>query len=302
MKAPNKFFRFSLSLLLLLMVSCQTAVKSEDIASPQSRFSENQHVEYIIGNLPVVISAPHGGRLAPESIPDRTRGTFSTDVDTDLLAREILEAFRKQTGKNPHMIICHVKRIKVDCNRNLEEAALGDPGAEKVWHDFHGFIEEAIASVINTSGEGFYVDLHGHSHPEALLELGYLISNRQLQQSDEALNALASSSSIRGLLPRTEATFLELLRGESSFGALMQRRGIPSAPSPAYPHVGEAKFFGGGPNTRRYCTRDDGKIYGFQMECPRKGVRDSVTNRLAFADAFAEAVVEYLRLHTNLVW
>ncbi len=302
MQIPNKTLRSGLVLLLLLFVGCQTLPTSDVPTAGQSRFSESQYVEYIVGNLPVIISAPHGGRLAPPNIPDRARGTFSTDVDTDLLAREILEAFHKQTGKFPHMIICHVKRIKVDCNRNLQDAALGDPGAEKVWHDFHGFIKEAINTVINTSGEGLYVDLHGQSHPEALLELGYMISNRQLQESDEELNALAPASSIRDLLPRTDVSFLELLRGKSSFGALMQRRGIPSAPSPAYPHVGDAKFFGGGPNTKRYCARDDGRIYGFQMECPKQGVRDSLANRLAFADAFAEAVVEYLKMHTKLVW
>lgn len=302
MKTAKRYLRFSIGFLLLLFVSCQGWTEGSAIPAGQSRFCQDRHVEYIVGNLPVVISAPHGGRLAPESIPDRTQGTFQTDVDTDLLAREIVQAFHQQTGKYPHVIICHVKRIKVDCNRNLNEATQGDPGAQRVWQSFHNFIEESINTVIETAGEGLYVDLHGHSHPEAFLELGYLISNRQLQESDEELIARASNSSIRALLLRSDTPFLELLRGESSFGALMQRRGIPSAPSPAHPHVGEAKFFGGGFNTRLYCLRDDDRIYGFQMEVPRKGVRDSAANRILFAEAFAEAVEEYLGIHTRIGW
>ena len=38
----------------------------------QSYFGRNGYVEYIAGNTPVILTAPHGGTLSPSSIPDRT--------------------------------------------------------------------------------------------------------------------------------------------------------------------------------------------------------------------------------------
>ena len=38
----------------------------------QSYFGRNGYVEYIAGNTPVILSAPHGGALTPTTIPDRT--------------------------------------------------------------------------------------------------------------------------------------------------------------------------------------------------------------------------------------
>lgn len=266
-------------------------------AAGQSQYGKNKYVEYIGGNLPVIISAPHGGRLAPAGIPDRKSGVLLADGNTDLLAKEIASAFHKQTGKYPHVIICHLKRIKVDCNREIEEAAQGNEDAEQAWTEFHDFIGQARESLIESSGGGLYIDLHGHGHPDVRLELGYLLSNRELKGEDKKVEKLKKKSSIRKLADDSKASFVELLRGDASFGALMQQRGFSSVPSPEFPHAGDAKYFNGGYNTRRYGSWDGGKISGFQVECPRKSVRDTEKNRKAFAKAFASAVVEYLTLH-----
>jgi hypothetical protein len=90
------------------------------------------------------------------------------------------------------------------------------------------------------------------------------------------------------------------LRGESSFGGLMQRRGFASVPSPAQPHAGETKFFGGGYNTRRYASPGGGTIFGLQIESPRPGLRDTAPNRSAFAAVFVEVVIDYLEIHADI--
>lgn len=44
-----------------------------------SYFGRRDYVEYIPGELPVVLSVPHGGALTPTEISDRTSGTVVTD-------------------------------------------------------------------------------------------------------------------------------------------------------------------------------------------------------------------------------
>ena len=284
---------------IILLIHCQAFAQEKDTASGQSQFIEQKRVEYLVGSLPVIISVPHGGKLTPESIPDRTRGTLVTDRNTEALAREIAQAFIDLTGKSPHIIFCHLKRTKLDCNRPLEEAAQGNKEAGRVWQGFHGYIQDARETIVRSNGSGLYLDLHGQSHPAGRLELGYLISNVRLQRDDADIDAMRRISSIRSLRTRTGASFSEILRGKTSFGGLMQDRGYPSIPSPAHPHAGEGRYFSGGPNTRRHCLPKDGRIFGFQVECPFKNVRDSEIHRKKFAKAFAESVMDYLRIHTG---
>ncbi len=50
-----------------------------------------------------------------------------------------------------------VDRSKVDVNRDIDEAAQGDPTATEVYNDFHNYIEGARAII----GRGILFDIHG---------------------------------------------------------------------------------------------------------------------------------------------
>jgi hypothetical protein len=112
-------------------------------------YGANAWVEMLAGDIPVIVSAPHGGTLRPASIPDRT-GSVTTvrDANTEELARDIADAFRAKTGGTPHVIILRLHRIKLDANREIVEAAQGNAEAERAWHEFHGYIEAARAAVV----------------------------------------------------------------------------------------------------------------------------------------------------------
>lgn len=43
----------------------------------QSYFGRNGYIEYVAGNAPVILTAPHGGSLTPTGIPDRTAAALS---------------------------------------------------------------------------------------------------------------------------------------------------------------------------------------------------------------------------------
>jgi hypothetical protein len=270
-------------------------------------FGANSYVEYIPGNLPVIFTAPHGGALQPSSIPNRTAETCGgsattvTDSNTEQLTRAIQSAFHERTGGYPHIVIVHLRRTKLDANRDLPEAACGNEEAEQAWHEFHEFVEIAKSRVLAEHGRGWYTDIHGHGHTVQRLELGYQISAANLRRSDAVLDAGTTyerNSSFRIFSEQSPLSFSALLRGSSALGTLFENAGVRSVPSQQdpFPNVGE-DFFSGGYNTNRHGCSGGGLICGVQIEANMTGVRDNATNRARFAARLVEVYDEFL--HAN---
>ena len=262
-------------------------------------FGRLNFVEYAAGDLPIVVSVPHGGALAPASIPTRTIGTTVTDSNTIDLVRTIEQAFLARTGRAPYLVICHLRRTKLDANREIAEATQGNAEATQSWTEYHNFVDTAVRDVRARHGRGVYIDLHGHGHATARLELGYLLSNATLDLSDAELDAggFAEGSSLAAAMPFTPARFSELLRGPTSLGGLLLPR-LPSVPSPETPTPGPDPYFDGGYSTSRHTTA----MPGLQIETHFPGVRDSAANRAAFAETLASAVADFARIHLGLGW
>jgi len=273
-------------------------------------FGRSNYIEYIAGDLPFILAAPHGGTLTPAEIPNRTNCTtcgwsFSTALDTNTedLARKIRTEMQNLTGHTPHVIICRLSRTKLDANRDLEEAAQGDPEAEIAWNEFHHFIEAAKSNVTARFGAGFFIDLHGHGHDIQRLELGYLLTSSDLNQSDATLNGSATyenKCSIRRLSQDSPLSFAALLRGSQSFGAYLAAQGFPSVPSPSDPSPGADPYWNGGYNTARHGSRDGGTISAVQIESHWTGVRDTAANRTAFAQGLTRALNNYFIQHFGM--
>ena len=174
-------------------------------------FGRNRYIEYLAGDLPFILSAPHGGRERPAELPDRERGTFAFDTNTQELARAVADELHTRTGHWPHVIICRVHRRKLDCNREIGEGAAGNPFAEEAWREFQGFIDSAHAGVVRQQGRGLYIDLHGHGHAEQRLELGYLHSADQLGLSDAELNKppYPADSSLQAIAARNVVPYAD---------------------------------------------------------------------------------------------
>ena len=267
--------------------------------------SSGAYIEYIAGDLPIIITAPHGGTLEPAEIPKRTGTAITTvrDSNTEELARTIGNIFATKTGGRPHIIIVRLRRTKLDANRDLTEAALGNRLAGRAWIEFHSFVEAAKQSVIAHHGTGFYIDLHGHGHAIPRLELGYLLASGMLAQSDAELNAGSAedASSIRTLSEASPASFSGILRGPTSLGALFEEAGFPAVPSASTPGPGNAEYFNGGYNTDRYGSRHGGPISGVQIETNFDGVRDNAASRERFATALVTVMSQYIAAHRGPV-
>lgn len=251
-------------------------------------------VEFQVGRLPLILSAPHGGTLTPTSLRDRTRGYFTGDSYTQELTRLTADALEELTGRRPHMVISRLARSKLDPNRGLDEAANADPGSETAWREYHGYIGVARALVTEEWGSGLYIDMHGHGHRVPRIELGYLIAPARLNGDDAGVDA--SPSSLRALAASTGSSTSALVRGPESLGALLEQRGYASVPSPSNPDPGRDDYFDGGYSTVRHGSVQSGTVSGIQLEHPRS-VRNDESARRAYARDLAEALVAFMRLH-----
>jgi N-formylglutamate amidohydrolase len=290
--------------LFLYLVLSQTQCFS------QTLYGTNNYVEYQVGNLPIVISVPHGGDLTPTSIPTRTCNNPETVTDSYTIetAEQIKAALFSATGCYPHVIICNLKRTKLDCNRNLADATCDNSQAMTAWNEYHNFITMAQNTAnLRYNNKILFIDLHGHGHTIQRIELGYLLSSSDLELSDATLNSIAfiNQSSIKNLALNNSNnyTHTQLLRGPSSFGTLLTNAGIPAVPSMQIPFPGSTNsYFSGGYTTANHtCFDPTIPTNGFQMELNYDGVRNSSSNRIAFADKFKNVVLEYLNTHTNVV-
>ena len=287
-------------LVLVLTLSSPLGVWAKDKPRVKGGGAEGEpYIEYLPGTLPLIISAPHGGYLKPADMPDRSEGKVEQDSFTQEMARALRDEFKTATGGTPHVVICRLHRAKLDCNREIKEATQGNPVAEKAWHEWHDALELAKATVQKDFGAGLYIDLHGQRHKEGRVEIGYLLKAKELALDDEAITQLAANTSIRELDQRSPASFVELLRGKSSLGALLEAKGYHCVPSPTLRAPGEGElYFNGGYDTLIHAFKNGGALSGFQVECPFDGVRDTKPNRDRFVKALREVLTkDYFPAH-----
>lgn len=283
--------------LLLLLLSIAAMTTAADLAPGQSVFGQHQYTEYVLGDLPLVIAAPHGGALKPEAMPTRTKGVTAADANTQELARTIASVVHERTGHHMHLIISRLHRSKLDPNREIVEAAQGSPLAEHAWKEHHDFIDRACDAAVKRFGTAFFIDLHGHGHKDLRVELGYSHASLDLAASEDVLNqpAFFQKGSLRLIAERSPLSYAELLRGPLSLGALLEKEGFPATPSPRMP-VPTEPYFRGGYTVSRHCVAAR-HITGLQIEANRTRLRDTPANRLAFAQALVKALDAYFAAH-----
>lgn len=271
-------------------------------APGQSTFTADRYVESVSGDLPIVLTAPHGGALKPGSIANRKEGVLGADLNSLELTRALAAELFARTGRHPAMVASHLHRSKLDPNREIKAAAQGDPTAESAWRDFHAAIRAALATTVARHGFAFLIDFHGHAHPIARLELGYALDSAQLNRPDTTFDAsgLITLSTVSDLHARSGPALAPsaLIRGPRSLGALYQAAGLRAIPSPQEPQPDSDPFFAGGYIVRTYAAAPDTpKVDGLQIETYRVGVRDTPENRARFARITVDVLTPFLREH-----
>ena len=290
-------------LAVLIFSFCIGFAKGQQFTAGSVYYGQDSLIEYWAGNLPIILSAPHGGYEEPSGLPDRNCVGCVTcrDSYTQELTNEIAAALIFKTGCYPHVVINKLHRKKLDANREIIEATDSHISLEPYWHDYMNFIDSAKNQIISKFEKGLFLDIHGHGHSIQRIELGFLLSGIDLRNSDSLINLtpLNLKTSILNLRfsNRFNLSHSELIRGSQSFGSLLHKRGFPSVPSDSipYPLSGEP-YFNGGYNTRRFGSFSGGTIDAIQIE-NNWDIRSNTAIRQKLADSLAETILDFLEIH-----
>lgn len=117
------------------------------------------------GMLPIILSAPHGGRQAIPGVPVRSGVgvvQFATgrDNNTDELAETIARRLEQKLNAKPFLIVARFERKYLDANRP-SESAYESMEAKPYYDGYHGALREAHDRVSREWGRGLLLDIHG---------------------------------------------------------------------------------------------------------------------------------------------
>lgn len=204
------------------------------------------------------------------------------------------------------------KRVKMDPNRGpMYSCANFSDDAHIAYDDYHTLIEKhfKLDFVLNSSNprryaQGLIIDLHGHSHAEDWIELGYCMTRADLNRKSLAtiahLDRNYDGSSVDSLVARSRLNMNEIIRGEDvSLGGLLESRfGLNAVPSPRHPHPLAANYYSGGYITEAHGSRGASPDYPFsaiQIEVPASLRADETVD--LFAKKLAACLFEFYHIH-----
>lgn len=244
-------------------------------------------VEMTVGDLPVIVTAPHGGTLTPAGVPVRADGG-APDVHSADVASAIAGAFESPTSR-PTVLVAHLNRGMMDVDRALPGPPV-HPIALRAWREYHALLAAARTRLEDANVRGLIVDVHGHDTSDDAVQLGYLLTSADLAEPDFTLNGSTYmlKSSIRDAA-RGQVSFARVVRGERSLGGLLAGAGYAAVPSPARAAPEGADYLAGTFTTNRYGSRDGTLVSAVSLQAPLP-VRAPGPQRSAFATAFATAL------------
>ena len=300
----NKYIIF----LVLFLISCgennratQSTVPTPVVVyTPGEIVSDGQgYIEYRVGNTPVIITVPHDGTLTPSTMADRMG-----DTERALNTRKVAEQFAvffnaNSNGLFPHIIYNNVSRTKLDPDANLMDGAQGNSYANQSYGTYHSYLQTAIDSVEANFDAGILLNLVEHDNATQQFELGYLLSESDLNLSDEALNnGYRTLSSISQLSSISAASFAEVLRGYSSFGNYLFAASyngssfqvVPTLDNPNAPADGYSL---GGYTLTTYSKDRSGEINAIEVATPYAGFRDNANAYRAVGVVLEDATYKF---------
>ena len=226
------------------------------------------------GNLPIILSAPHGGSEPIPGVSERegkgVRQFVKTmDYRTDHLTEELADALEKRTGKRPYVVIARFHRKYIDANRPAERAYESD-AAKPVYDAYHAAVAQARSDVTRRWGKGILFDVHGQGREKETIYRG--------TQHGKTVKHLVGRFGENALIGK-----------DSVFGQLAAE-GIT-----VHPLVGstdrEASGYSGGYIVGAYGSRDGGTIDAIQFELGR-ALRDAKASKQT-AEKMADAIVAF---------
>jgi hypothetical protein len=263
------------------------------IPTPEGEAIQPDWIEVQPGDLPIILSAPHGGELTPADLPDRQDAVVLDDPNSLQFTLDLADALESLTGRRPTVVINHLNRIKLDPNRSLALGAQGSPAAQAAWQAYHDAITRAEAQVTRACGWGQYVDVHSNGEPAPSVQLGYGLTVEDLDHDDQTLSTrqYVFRSNWRSLADWSSTGLADLVRGPDSLGGRLAARGYRVFPSPEHP-VPEPGYFDGGYSVAVHGSQRSGAIDSTQIEVPYSLLE--LPRRATLAHWLASALVGFM--------
>lgn len=213
------------------------------------------------GTLPIVLTAPHGGReaipgVAPRDVKragvvEESRkwggAVTSTDGNTDVIALRMAAEIRRLTGQAPYVVVAKFQRKFVDANRPAE-LAFDSPAALPYYDLYHRSIREFVDEILRTHPAGLLIDVHGQNKDPGVLMRGTVNGKTVLKLVRRA--GVGAITGPEGLFGRLEANGFKVFPANSEgLGARSEDAGL-----------------NGGYTTRLYGSDNAGGIDAVQFE------------------------------------
>ena len=277
MTIPRRHF-WTLSAILFLQ-SAATVFGQEKSTEPVPPV--NKLVLAETGDLPIILSAPHGGTGEVPGVSERKgvglpsgpSGFFTgRDGGTEELALEVADAIRKRFGKSPYLVVSKVHRKYMDPNRPADIAF--EASTMKPYYDrYHDSLSKYCRDVSDRFQAGILIDLHG-----------------QGTSRETVFRGTKNGLTVRHL---RESFGEEAHHGPKSLFGLLSARGWKVHPSPH--DEKEQSGFTGGFIVQSYGGNRSQPIDAVQLELGAE--YRVVGKRVKTAEVLADALSEYASLY-----
>ncbi len=167
----------------LLAGACMMALPActvEPVAStpessgPLTPRSTVDHVTFQTGDVPILITVPHGGNDTPAGVSERTTSysglVKSRELHLQDIAHDVADRLENTHGITPFFVLGESHRKYIDYNRDETESIGGganeayETAAANVFYDaYHSRIDGYVGDIQSTYGAGLLIDLHGTS-------------------------------------------------------------------------------------------------------------------------------------------
>lgn len=231
-----------------------------------------------LGDLPVVISAPHGGNQEIPGVPPRKGVGLDggpagfrvvRDGGTEELALQVARQLAERMKGRPSFVISRVHRRYVDFNRP-PEIAFEHAQARVIYDQYHTAVSDAVRTIREKHGFGLLIDIHG-----------------QGSSAETVYRGTSNGLTVIGLRKELGEEFHA---GENSLLALLKMRNWKVHPDPF--DGKEQSGFTGGHIVRTYGSHRSDGIDAIQLELGGNYRKTNVRERIAreMADAIAESI------------
>lgn len=241
--------------------------------------ADTDHSDMIVfqqGDLPIVISAPHGGTLKMPGVEPRQgeglEGGASgfrvvRDGGTEELAFEVARQIAKRMNGKPSFVISRVHRRYVDFNRP-SSIAVESPETQVVYDQYHAELNAAVRAVKKQHSFGLLIDIHGQGSSAKTLFRG-----------------TGNGLTVTGVKTKAGEEFVH---GAKSLTGLLKQRGWTVHPDPF--DGKEQSGYTGGYIVRTYGSHKPNGIDAIQFELGADYRKAADRERVAkeLADSIAE--------------